>query len=335
MTPARWQQIKSALHVVLDHPEAERPVRLAAVCGDDTDLYREVRSLLGQQEQGGAATALDRFADDLASHLRHDPVDASLGRRLGPYRLIRLIGIGGMGAVYLGERADRNYEKRVAVKLIKRGMDTDATVRRFHTERRVLARLDHPHITRLFDGGSTADGLPYFVMEYVEGIPITRYAEQEKLSLAGRLQLFRQVCAAVHFAHQRLVIHRDLKPGNILVTSEGEPKLMDFGVAKLLDPTADADDEDAAPTVAGQCPVTPAYASPEQTRGEAITTASDVYALGALLYELLAGSPAYALAEHPCTRPRGSFASRSRSDPARWQTGVSCAATSTTSCSRP
>jgi serine/threonine protein kinase/tetratricopeptide (TPR) repeat protein len=189
-----------------------------------------------------------------------------------------------MGAVYLAERADGEFQKRVAIKLIKRGMDTDEIIRRFRSERSILASLEHPHIARLYDGGVTDDGRPYLVMELVEGEPITAYCKARGLDTAQRLHLFRTVCDAVHFAHQNRVIHRDIKPSNILVTAGGEPKLLDFGVARLL-----AEDDTAPQTRTGARILTPEYASPEQLRGEATGPASDVYALGAVLYELLAG----------------------------------------------
>ncbi|MGH9755954.1 MAG: protein kinase domain-containing protein, partial [Blastocatellia bacterium] len=207
-----------------------------------------------------------------------------IGRLIGVYRVISLIGRGGMGAVYLAERDDAQFDQQVAIKIIKRGMDTDFIRERFLRERQILAGLDHPHIARLLDGGATEDGLPYFVMEYVAGVAITDYCEANKLSIAERLKLFRQVCAAVQHAHQKLVAHRDLKPSNILVNRDGAPKLLDFGVAKLLAP-----DHDQTRTRTEQRMLTPDYASPEQVRGETITTAADIYSLGVVLYELLTG----------------------------------------------
>jgi serine/threonine protein kinase len=201
-----------------------------------------------------------------------------------------------MGAVYLAKRADGQFEKEVAIKLLKRGTDTDEILRRFQAERRILARLDHRNIARLLDAGTTDDGLPYFVMEYVAGIPITDYVREWQLSVAQRLQLFLRVCEAVQFAHQQRVVHRDLKPGNILVTPAGEPKLLDFGIAKLL-----ASGDDAIElTLTAERRFTAACASPEQARGETVTLASDVYALGALLYELLTDRPPHRFStSHP------------------------------------
>jgi non-specific serine/threonine protein kinase/serine/threonine-protein kinase len=219
-----------------------------------------------------------------------DPVR---GRRIGPYRLVRELGQGGMGAVFLAVRDDDVFHKRVALKLLKRGMDTDAIVRRFRTERQILAGLDHPNIARLLDGGTTDDGLPYLVMEFVEGAPLVEYANARGLDVAARLELFLPVCAAVQHAHQNLVIHRDLKPANVLVTAEGVPKLLDFGIAKLLNPEMAG--QTLAPTAPGLQLMTPEYASPEQVRGETVTTTSDVYSLGVLLYEFLTGRLPYRL----------------------------------------
>jgi non-specific serine/threonine protein kinase/serine/threonine-protein kinase len=213
--------------------------------------------------------------------------------RVGPYRLIRPIGRGGMGAVYLAVRDDDVFQKRVAIKLLKRGMDTEAIVRRFQHERQILAALEHPNIASLLDGGTTADGLPYFAMEYVEGQPITEYCDGRQLDTNARLELFRHVCAAVQYAHQNLIVHRDIKPANVLVTNDGTPKLLDFGIAKLLNPELAG--HTMVPTVAGMQLLTPEYASPEQVRGETVTTATDVYSLGVLLYELLTARLPYRL----------------------------------------
>ncbi|HEY7443533.1 MAG TPA: serine/threonine-protein kinase [Vicinamibacterales bacterium] len=217
--------------------------------------------------------------------------DSIAGRHIGPYQVVRELGHGGMGAVYLAVRADDQFKQQVAIKLIKRGMDTDFIVSRFRHERQILASFHHPNIAGLLDGGSTDDGLPYFVMEYIEGHPIHTYCETHRLAITERIKLFRQVCAAVHYAHQNLVIHRDLKPSNMLVTADGTPKLLDFGIAKILSPTL------AATTIQDTATflrlMTPEYASPEQARGEPITTASDVYTLGVVLYELLTGHRPY------------------------------------------
>jgi serine/threonine protein kinase len=198
-----------------------------------------------------------------------------------------------MGTVYLAVRDDDAFQKRVAIKILKRGMDTDAIVRRFRNERQILAGLDHTYIAGLLDGGTTPDGLPYFSMEYVEGQTIGDYCEMRQLGTTARLQLFRKVCSAVQYAHQNLVIHRDLKPANVLVTADGTPKLLDFGIAKLVNPELGG--HTLAPTAAGLQLMTPEYASPEQVRGDHVTTASDVYSLGVLLYELLTGRRPYHL----------------------------------------
>lgn len=285
MTPDRWQQVKETLAEALERSDThERASFLAATCADDTALRREVESLLSQPpdefencaQTGGLA------------HPGHVAA-ANTGRRLGAYELVRELGRGGMGTVWLAKRADQQFEKVVAIKLLKRGTDTDEVLRRFHAERRILARLDHPNIARLLDGGTTHDGLPYFVMEYVEGTRLTEFVRERQLSIVECVRLFLKICGALQFAHQNLVVHRDLKPGNILITTDGEPKLLDFGIAKLLSPG----DEAWEITMPGRERLTPGYASPEQVRGEPVTTVSDVYALGALLYEVLAGRPAH------------------------------------------
>jgi serine/threonine protein kinase/tetratricopeptide (TPR) repeat protein len=232
----------------------------------------------------------------VGGHEEHDPALKSTldvrsepqpERRIGAYRILRELGHGGMGTVYLAARADDQYQKRVAIKTI-RGLDSEEVLRHFRRERQILAALDHPNIARLFDGGSTDDGLPYFVMEFVEGQPIDDFCDERRLSVHERLRLFRGVCAAVQYAHSNLVVHRDLKPKNILVDAQGVPKLLDFGIAKLLNPEISGDA--ATGTVLA---MTPEYASPEQTRGQPITTATDVYSLGVVLYELLTGHRPY------------------------------------------
>jgi serine/threonine-protein kinase len=214
-----------------------------------------------------------------------DPV----GERLGPYRLIGVLGRGGMASVHRAVRADDEYSKEVAVKILRSGVLGADTHERFRRERQILADLEHPNIAHLLDGGTREDGTPYVVMELVDGPPIDQYARRHRLDLSQRVALFRKVCAAVQYAHQRLVVHRDLKPSNILVQADGTPKLLDFGIAKLLD------DEQAGSTVTARSWMTPEYASPEQVRGERVSTASDVYSLGAVLYELLTGQRPYEL----------------------------------------
>ncbi len=280
MTPARWQQVKEITADALEKTTAERPAFLATACAEDSALRREVESLLA----AGGRKGLESFADDLAWS-RAEERDARIGQNVGAYRIVRPIGRGGMGTVYLAERADREFKKQVALKILKRGTDTDEVLRRFRRERQILAQLAHPNIAHLLDAGTTADGLPYFAMEYVAGIPVTEFCQTNNLDLHARLQLFLTICGAVEFAHRNLIVHRDLKPANILVTADGEPKLLDFGIAKLLAPEA----AEVELTMQERQRLTPAYASPEQVRGEPVTTVSDVYALGALLYELLTG----------------------------------------------
>ena len=213
------------------------------------------------------------------------------GSRIGPYLILEVIGEGGMGVVYRARRSDDVFKKEVAIKVVKRGMDTDAILRRFRHERRILGSLEHPYIARVLDGGSTEGGLPYLVMEYVDGQPVTAYSNQLGLGLHERLQLFQKICEAVEHAHRNLIVHRDLKPSNILVDAKGHPRLLDFGIAKILDET----DSALLLTTINQRLFTPAYASPEQVRGEPVTVASDVYCLGLVLYELLTGCAAQTL----------------------------------------
>ncbi|MEE4175783.1 MAG: serine/threonine-protein kinase [Xanthomonadales bacterium] len=250
-------------------------------CGDDDGLRQALLELLAADQQQTIRPDFS-LGDEVAAEAA---LDAALeGTELGAYRLLKRIGAGGMGTVFLAERADGAFERRVAVKVVRRGMDTEQVLQRFQAEREILSRLDHPNIAALLDGGVTPDGRPYLVMEYVDGLPITEYCDTRRLSIERRLDLFRAVCQAVHHAHRNLVVHRDLKPSNILVTGDGTVKLLDFGIAKLLD-----DAEDPQLTRTGMRALTPAYASPEQLNDEPVTTGTDVYALGVILYELLAG----------------------------------------------
>ena len=261
---------------------------LTQYCGDDAELRREVEALLSEDESDDFLQAPIK---EVAQSLPPLKSDNYIGRDIGSYHVVKLLGQGGMGAVYLAERADAEYYRQVALKIVRRGMDSSFVLKRFRVERQILATLEHPNIAQLLDGGSTADGLPYFVMEYVQGQPLTEYCNARQLSLADRLKLFLPVCAAVQYAHQKLVVHRDLKPSNILVTTEGTPKLLDFGIAKLLDPTLSP--TPITRTQTSMRMMTPDYASPEQVRGLPITAASDVYSLGVVLYELLAGERPY------------------------------------------
>ena len=287
----RWQQVKQLLDEALERPSDKRRAFVEEVCAGDELLRREVESFLEEEQQAGEFLVRPVFS--LTGDEDREP---GTGQRIGPYLLIRRLGSGGMGTVYLAERADGELEQKVAIKLLKRGMDTDEIVRRFHAERQILADLSHTYVARFLDAGTSEDGLPYFVMEYVAGVSITDYCDAHVLSVADRLELFRKVCSAVGFAHQNLVVHRDLKPANILVTAEGTPKLLDFGIAKLLDEPHSFTTVSAS----GIGPMTPHCASPEQVRGGLITTATDVYALGVLLYELLTGHCPYRLDKrHP------------------------------------
>ena len=257
----RWEQVNQ---IVADAVEQDSPAARAALvaerCGNDKELLREVESLLEQ-----TTDSFESFAESATESLRQKMSSLIPGQRVGSYAIVRELGRGGMGAVYLAQRADGAFEKQVAIKILKRGTDTDEVLRRFQSEREILARLNHPNIARLLDAGTTDDGLPYFVMDYVDGKPITRYADEHRLSLTERLNLFRVVCSAVGYAHQNLIVHRDLKPSNVLVTNEGEVKLLDFGIAKLVQPL---ESEQPNVTVTMLRVMTPEYASPEQVRGE-------------------------------------------------------------------
>ena len=286
MQADNWERIEEIFFEAADLSASERAKFLDRACEGDAVLRLEVESLL--QEDSTAEVSLETaIRAEAAAMLADEPLLA--GDRLGAYRVIEEIGRGGMGSVYLAERDDDEYHKRVAIKVVKRGMDTDEVLRRFRHERQILAVLEHPYIARLMDGGTTRDGRPFFVMEKVKGEPINVYCSNHKLDLKSRLRLFLRVCEAVSHAHRALVVHRDLKPSNILVTADGVPKLLDFGVAKLLDPDADPG---LTTTNYGAGPMTPEYASPEQVRGLPVTTATDVYALGAILFELLTGTRA-------------------------------------------
>ncbi|MCW5966925.1 MAG: serine/threonine protein kinase [Blastocatellales bacterium] len=299
MTPERWQQIKRLFHSALELEPQNRRAYVDTACGDDEDLRREVDTLLSTEDDLDDFITTPVIEDAAgiiaAAQQKHQSKvsDSSsmTDRRIGPYEITREIGRGGMGAVYLAQRADEQFKQKVAIKLIHGGHDSDFITNRFKHERQILASFDHPNIARLLDGGATEDGRLYLVMEYIEGEPLDLYCDRRSLPTRDRIELFRRICSAVHYAHQNLVVHRDLKPGNILVTSDGTPKLLDFGIAKLLDPALYAASSD--PTLAGIRLMTPAYASPEQIRSAPISTASDIYSLGVILYELLTGHRPY------------------------------------------
>jgi tRNA A-37 threonylcarbamoyl transferase component Bud32 len=298
MTLEQFQRSKELFDQALDRPASERAAFLARACGDDAELRRGVESLLAH------TAGDDSFFDP--SHLPTlgltDPVGKAsrsnlreflpgAPTRIGRYNVVKEIGHGGMGTVYLAIQSGEGFEKRVALKIIRRGMDTELVVRLFLAERRILASLEHPNIARLYDGGATEDGLPWFAMEYIEGEHLQDYCDRRDLDVRARLALFQQICAGVQYAHQALIVHRDIKPGNILVTADGTPKLLDFGLAKLVHSEASAQTVEL--TATRNQVFTPQYASPEQVRGERMTTATDVFSLGLVLYQLLAGCHPY------------------------------------------
>ena len=317
MTAPRWKQVRDLFDALLEQPASERDAFLAARAVGDPELANEVQALLVSYQESDhlltqpAVKGLEALLPSPAAAPTPPPVAETVaapapasaafradtetggmvGRRMGPYRLIGKIGSGGMGSVFVAARDDRQFEQRVAIKVVRPSMNTSQILQRFLQERRVLAGLEHPNIARLLDGGNSDQGVPYLVMEFIEGVPIDKYCQEHRLTVTARLRLFRIVCDAVHYAHRSLVIHRDLKPVNILVTSEGVPKLLDFGIAKLVGPQVAAD---TALTV-DTAPMTPEFASPEQVHGDQVTTACDVYALGVLLYRLLTGKSPYRL----------------------------------------
>jgi eukaryotic-like serine/threonine-protein kinase len=291
MTTGQWRKVRKLFEEALEMALSARAEFLATKFDGDDRIRAQVIQMLRDHE--AAAGFLERPLDISASAIAFaDESRQAAGRMIGPYRIAREVGRGGMSVVYLAERADDAYRKQVAVKLVWPGLMTGEIERRFRQERRILAGLDHPNIARLLDGGVTEDGCQYVVMEYVEGEPITEFCDSRKLSITERLKLFQQICAAVQYAHDNLIVHRDLKPSNILVDNNGTVKLLDFGIAKLLDPSL-LGIEDSPPSQTGFHAMTPEYASPEQARGESITTASDVYSLGVILYELLTGHRPY------------------------------------------
>jgi serine/threonine-protein kinase len=290
MPQSEWHKVEELFQAALDVPTGQRRAWLVERCGEDAELCGEVESLLAAEKASAGFLPRANLAR-AAGALLSDAGRERTVERIGRYKILREVGRGGMGVVYLAEREDGEFSQRVAVKLVKRGLDTEDILRRFRNERQILASLHHPNIAQLFDGGETEDGRPYFVMEYVEGLPLLRYCEERGLSIVERLKMFRRVCAAVSHAHQNLIVHRDIKPSNILVTEDGEPKLLDFGVAKILNAGVAGETQ----TRAQQRVMTPEYASPEQVRGQRVTTATDVYSLGVILFELLTDARPYKL----------------------------------------
>ena len=281
MTPEQWRKVGELFHQAFDVPEGRR-ISWAQEISPDVEVGRELLSLL--ENDRAAAGLVERKVKSAVVSMFDGPT-ARQHQPVGPYKLLRELGRGGMGTVYLAERDDQQYQTKVAIKLVRPGMDTDFILHRFRRERQILAQLQHPNIARLLDGGTTEDGRPYIVMEYISGVPITEYASTRAPAITERLQLFLDVCSAVEYAHQHFVVHRDIKPGNILISDSGVAKLLDFGICKLLH-----NEIPAAETASGTLRMlTPDYASPEQVRGEPITIASDIYSLAAVLYELLTG----------------------------------------------
>ena len=290
MTPEEWHKIREVLQNALEIDPPARGEFLDSACSGETSVRAEVEELLRSHDEDRAFLEQPAVVD--ASDLTHAAASGTwTGKRLGPYQILEQIGEGGMGAVYRAVRADGMYDKQVAIKLIRGGFSSDFFVSRFRNERQILAALEHPNIARLLDGGINDEGVPYLVLEFVAGTSIDEYCDRHDVSIPDRLKLFRTVCSAVQYAHQNLVVHRDLKPGNILVNEDGVPKLLDFGVAKIMDPHHEETGADRTLTVMRL--MTPDFASPEQVRGDPITTSSDIYSLGVILYLLLAGRRPY------------------------------------------
>lgn len=290
MRPERWKRIEELLQAALERTPEQRNAFLDEACAADQSLRQAVESLIfAGREAGDFAEVSAVEAATVPS--RHDESGSMVGQRVGAYVVIREIGRGGMGRVLLASSPDDPSGKRVAIKLIKRGMDSDHIILRFNNERQILATLNHPNIARLLDGGTSDDGAPYFVMEYIEGKRLIDYCDAHRLNTTGRLKLLRNICSAVQYAHQNNIVHRDIKPNNILVTADGVAKLLDFGIAKLLRP--DLSLQTIALTPPGMRLMTLDYASPEQVKAETITTATDIYSLGVVLYELLTGHRPY------------------------------------------
>jgi len=289
LTPEQWQRVRPILESALELDSANRASFLDVACVD-ASLRWELDSLIASHEQAGTDVLNPVSSPNL--NLDEEPrFRLPSGKRIGAYEILEEIAVGGMGAVYRAIRADGQYKQQVALKIVRSELGTELTATRFKNERQILATLNHPNIARILDGGTTAEGMSYFVMELVEGQRLDEYCDTNKLATTERLHLFLQVCSAVQYAHQHLVIHRDLKPGNILVNVECVPKLLDFGIAKILESSEGADQPEQTLSLVRL--LTPEYASPEQVKGEPITTASDVYSLGVVLYELLTGRTPY------------------------------------------
>jgi non-specific serine/threonine protein kinase/serine/threonine-protein kinase len=293
MTPERWERVKEVLAATLDLPSHDRASFLDEQCNCDRALRGEIEILLRREQEAGPGFLDESHFAEAAAALIPVEDNSWIGRRVGAYRIVEQIGAGGMGEVYRAFRADDQFHKEVALKVIRAGQDSNTVITRFKNERQILASLEHPNIARLLDGGTTEDGVPYIAMELIDGQPIAEYCDRLRLSIPERIRIFLQVCAAVQFAHEHLIIHRDIKPGNILVTIEGTPKLLDFGIAKIVETDPAGGLTDATQTAFRV--LTPRYSSPEQICGEPMTTASDVYSLGVVLYELLTGHSPYRL----------------------------------------
>jgi serine/threonine protein kinase/Tfp pilus assembly protein PilF len=291
MNSERWTRLQQAFHQLVESPVSERPAMLELVCGDDAEFRGELEAMLASDS--GSEERLREAIGGAVVNVVEGQRNRVIGSVLGAYRIIGVLGHGGMGTVYLAQRADKQYEQRVAIKLVEQMAIHPQLRTRLRAERQILASLDHPDIARLVDGGETPEGVPYLVIEYIDGKPIDEYCDALKLPIRERLQLFERVCAAVDYAHRNLIVHRDLKPANILVTPEGHPKLLDFGIAKLLHP--DPLTHTVAVTRMQDRLLTPEHAAPEQVLGRAITIATDVYTLGVLLYQLLCDRSPYAL----------------------------------------
>ncbi|MGH9870791.1 MAG: protein kinase domain-containing protein [Candidatus Polarisedimenticolia bacterium] len=287
MSAPGWERLESLFIRAMTLPSAERLRFARASCPEDPELRARLERLIEAETR--EPEFLETAVRNGAAAITRDLAASRTGSRIGPYRLVRILGEGGSGTVYLARRDDAQYDATVAIKLLHPGAASRGMIDRLRAERQILAQLDHPHIARLLDGGTTPQGEPYVVMEYVQGVPILEDCARRSMSGADRLRLFLQVCGAVEHAHRHLIVHRDLKPANVLVTAEGIPKLLDFGIAKLLRPGPDGGEAAADTTLAPLRMLTPGYASPEQIRGEPVTTAGDVYSLGVLLYELLTG----------------------------------------------